>query len=222
MPPKSKSNPASDILRFLLEKNRPYSVINVVDEMHGEFTKTVVQKALDSLVDSGQITCKLCGKTSKLYFAKQEGKDVATKEQLIELDTHIDSLQDKLEELTKKADELRAKRDVLASTRTLQELRDYRVQIEQDVEKARIRKDELIELSQGITPEEAAKMIKQFSDRCDQWKQRKSKCIEIIDALCEASDKKRSELIEEVGLETDESCNIQLDYKNKLYTIMEK
>ena len=52
--------------------------------MNGENFKTVMQKSFDSLV--GKITCKIFGKTTKLYFAKQDGKEVTLKEQLIEMD----------------------------------------------------------------------------------------------------------------------------------------
>ena len=92
MPPKSKVNPTQEILTFLLEKNRPYSSTNLVDEMHGEYSKTVIQKALDSLVESDLITCKLCGKSSKLYFAKQDDKQVASKEELVEMDQKNEEL----------------------------------------------------------------------------------------------------------------------------------
>jgi 26S proteasome regulatory subunit (ATPase 3-interacting protein) len=36
-------------------KNRPYSAINVYDNLHGKIKKASVQKALDALVESGDL-----------------------------------------------------------------------------------------------------------------------------------------------------------------------
>ena len=195
MPPKSKNNPTNDVLKFLLDKNRPYSITNLVDEMHGEYSKTVLQKSVDQLVENGQITCKLFGKTTKLYFAKQEGKEVASKEELTQFDQLIDDLHDNLEDLQKKVKELRLKRDLLSSTRKLNDLKDFKIKLEIDVEKAEIKKNELIKSSEGITPEEASKSQKKFSEKCENWKNRKNKCYQILDTLGESAEKKRSELI---------------------------
>ena len=221
MPPKSKANPTAEILAFLLEKNRPYSSTNLVDEMHGEYTKGVIQKSLDSLVESDKITCKLCGKTSKLYFAKQDDKQVASKEELVEMDHHNEELSKKLEELKKKRDELRAQRDLLASKRTIDDLRSYRKQIEEKVEKETQRKDDLIAASEGITPEDSVNAEKSFNERCMAWHKRKRLCKEIIDTLSEGMDKKPKVIMEELELETDEQYHVNLEYKDKKFKVID-
>ncbi|EAY06363.1 hypothetical protein TVAG_151700 [Trichomonas vaginalis G3] len=223
MAPKSKVNPIGQILEFLLERNRPYSATNLVDEMHGEFTKTVIQKALDQLVDENKITCKLAGKSSKLYFAKQEGKQVASKEELVVMDQHNDELSHKLQDLQKLRDELRARRDVLSSTRKLDELRQYRVEIEQQCGKKAQYRDKLIESAQGINPEDIAKITKDYNTRCEQWKKRRAMCMDILNTICgqEGMDKKPADIIEEQGLETDEQYHVKLEFKDRKYTIVD-
>lgn len=221
--PKSKANPTNQILQFLLEKNRPYSATNLVDELHGEFTKTVIQKSLDQLTESGQITCKLCGKSTKLYFAKQEGKEVASKEQLVEMDQNNNLLQQKIEELKKKRDELKSRRDTLSSTRTLEDLRSYRVQIEIDCQTAAKQRDELIQAAQGINPDDIAQINKEFNTRCDQWKKRKALCMDILNQLCDQDgmDKKPKDLIEDIGIETDEQYHLKLEFKDRKFIVTE-
>lgn len=223
MPPKSKANPISQIYQFLLERNRPYSSTNLVDEMHGEFTKTNIQKALDQLVEENKITCKLAGKTAKLYFAKQEGKEVASKEELVQMDQHNDQLAEQLKELQRLRDELRARRDMLASTRKLDDLREYRVQIENECAKSTVHRDELIQAAQGINPDDIVKIQKDFNTRCEQWKKRRALCYDILNEICgqEGMDKKPAELIEDQGLETDEQYHVKLEFKDRKYSIID-
>lgn len=223
MPPKSKANPTNQILQFLTERNRPYSATNLVDELHGEFSKTVIQKSLDQLTENGLITCKLCGKSTKLYFAKQEGKEVASKEQLIEMDSHNDELQERITALKTKRDELRARRDQLASTRVLDDLRNYRTQIEIDVQNAAVLRDQLISAAQGINPDDIAQINKDFFTRCEQWKKRRNICMDILNTLCDQDgmDKKPKDLIEEIGIETDEQFHVKLEFKDRKYSIID-
>lgn len=58
------------ILKYLVDANRPYSCADVTVNLRGAYTKTVVQKNLDSLAETGKIRCKLYGK-QKVYVAVQ-------------------------------------------------------------------------------------------------------------------------------------------------------
>lgn len=221
MAPKSKTDPSSLLLNFLNEKNRPYSATNLVDELHGEFSKTVIQKSLDSLVDSNQIVCKLCGKTTKLYYANQDGKETATKEQLLEMDQRNDELNDRIKELQTKRDELLARRNVLISKRTIEDLRKWRITIEQNLNDEKDKTQQLIKEAEGITPDESNKILLEFSKRCEEWKKRQKLCKEIIDKLSEQASKKPEELFEEQGLDADESYNVKLEViGNKKYRVV--
>ena len=46
------------------KQNRPYSVTDIVSNLHGEYSKTQIQKALQQLVDDGSVVCKTYGKQS--------------------------------------------------------------------------------------------------------------------------------------------------------------
>ena len=220
MPPKGKSDPKSAVLQLMKEKNRPYSVINIGDELHGEYPKSAIQKAVDALTAEGKITCKLFGKSTKIYFASQDGLPVASKEELEQLDAHLDELRERENELRQKVEELRVLRNRLANTKPLPELCQYRDELRQQAEQEETRRDALIKEAEGITPEDAEKHQKNFRTRCEQWRARKNKCREILDAFCEAVDKKPSELTEEVGLETDEACGLKLEFKDKKFTVI--
>lgn len=48
---KSKNSTESAVLQYLTSQNRPYSVNDIVLNLHKEHGKTAVQKALDTLVE---------------------------------------------------------------------------------------------------------------------------------------------------------------------------
>lgn len=71
------------VLKYLQDTNRPYSCADVTVNLRGAYTKSVIQKTLDALVDAGKIKCKLYGK-QKVYVAiqsedTQENSDVEGK-----------------------------------------------------------------------------------------------------------------------------------------------
>lgn len=221
MPPKSKADPKKACLALLQEKNRPFSSTTMVDELHGEFPKTAVQKSLDALADEGKITCKICGKSTKLYFANQEGLQVASSDELTQMEQNNENLRQKAAALKERLDELRTKKHLLSNTHPIPELIQIRDDLIAEIATKAERRDQLIEASEGITPEVAAKANQEFTKRCDEWRKRRAKCMEIVDELCESADKKRAQFMEELDMETDETYNVKLIYQNKKYTIID-
>lgn len=59
------------IQKYLNTTNRPYSANDIMLNLHKQFGKTAVQKALDELVGEGGVLEKTYGK-QKVYCIKQE------------------------------------------------------------------------------------------------------------------------------------------------------
>lgn len=63
-------------VRCYMEKmNRPYSIINVFDNLHGEIKKAVLEEHLEKLVKMNFLTGKEYGK-NKIYFLNQDSFDI--------------------------------------------------------------------------------------------------------------------------------------------------
>lgn len=78
------------VLDYLGKANRPYNSNDIVQNLHNELTKPLVQKALDQLVSKGKIREKIYNK-QKIYVIVQD-KDKCTKniqEELQRLDTEV-------------------------------------------------------------------------------------------------------------------------------------
>jgi len=52
---------------YMEKQNRPYSIQNILDNMHGKVKKTICQKVLDDLTEEKLLTCKEYGK-AKIYL----------------------------------------------------------------------------------------------------------------------------------------------------------
>lgn len=81
-----------------LQQNRPLNVQNVADFLQKfNLKKTAVQKALDSLADSGKISFKEYGK-QKIYLARQDQFDIPDNEELNRMKEENAKLQEMLDE----------------------------------------------------------------------------------------------------------------------------
>lgn len=60
------------IFKYLKQTNRPYSVNDIILNLHKKYSKTVVQTALDTLVKDELVFSKTYGK-QVIYCVKQTG-----------------------------------------------------------------------------------------------------------------------------------------------------
>jgi len=87
------------VLNYMKEQNRPYSALNVFDNLHGEVRKAEVQKILDVLVEENQIKSKDFGKFA-IYLFNQEKIPMVPKNELDNMDKEIHEYKEKLKNLT--------------------------------------------------------------------------------------------------------------------------
>lgn len=89
-----------------LQQNRPLNSQNVADALQKfNLKKTAVQKALDALADSGQISFKEYGK-QKIYIARQDQFNIPNGEELEEMKKTNAKLQEELAEQKKAISEV--------------------------------------------------------------------------------------------------------------------
>ena len=99
------------IQQYMKAHNRPYSIQNVMDNMHGRVPRKICQDVLDELVAEKHLTEKEYGK-AKIYLANQDNFPETKQEDLNELDVKVNEMK-KLQD--EKKDELKALKSKLAS-----------------------------------------------------------------------------------------------------------
>ncbi|XP_059649454.1 homologous-pairing protein 2 homolog isoform X1 [Cornus florida] len=209
MAPKSDSAEGI-VLNFVNEQNRPLNSQNVADSLQKfNLKKAAVQKALDTLADSGRISFKEYGK-QKIYMARQDQFDIPNTEELSRMKEENANLQEKLVKQKKEISEVEGEIKALQSNLTLEEIHGKQTILRKEVEEM---EDNLTKLRGGVTlvsPEERNAVEKIYLDTISQWRKRKRTFKDLWDAITENSPKDLKEFKEELGIEYDEDVGVSL------------
>ncbi len=84
------------MISYELQQNRPYSVLQLFDNLHATIPRTRMQQMLDRFHADGLIQCKVFGK-SQIYFANQVDAAVP-QDELDEMDERVETLKKELAE----------------------------------------------------------------------------------------------------------------------------
>ncbi|CAI2369696.1 unnamed protein product [Moneuplotes crassus] len=194
------------ISKYMEAQNRPYSIQNIIDNLRGEIRKAQTQKILDALTEENILTCKEYGK-AKIYLINQDIFPETTNEDLEKLDKEIDTKKKEFEELDAKLKSLNS---------DLRKIKIEPTNAELDAELEALTSENLrlegrleeygdVQEDRSISIDDIEKQEKLFSK---EWRVRKKGFMEIIDTISEALEKKPKELMEEIGIETDEDYNV--------------
>ncbi|MCO5554474.1 hypothetical protein L7F22_008003 [Adiantum nelumboides] len=214
MPAKSDS-PEGIILNYMNEQNRPLNVQNVADALQKYgIKKAAVQKVLDSLADSGQVSAKEYGK-QKIYLARQDQFEIPNPQELQELKENNEKLRKELASEKMALSSLEAELRMLESNLTLEQIRGKEQKLKLDIKNA---ESKLGTLKQGVilvSAEEREKVQGDFVTKMSDWRKRKKMFKELWDLITESLPRDLKEFKEELGIEYDDDVQVNLqDYAN--------
>ena len=66
-----------------------------------------------------------------------------------------------------------------------------------------------------VTPEEKKVVSDQLEKFRTEWRKRKKMAMNCVDILCEKSEQKPKKFMEDIGVETDEECRININEMGK-------
>ncbi|KAG8097928.1 hypothetical protein GUJ93_ZPchr0013g36378 [Zizania palustris] len=250
MPPKSDSVEGI-VLRFVNEQNRPLNSQNAADALQKfNLKKTAVQKALDALADSGQISFKEYGK-QKIYLARQDQFNIPNGEELEEMKKGNIKLQEELVNQKKAISEVESEVRGLQSNLTLAEIKSKEAKLQCEVRgilmcsflyicnpcilygcngylvffQVHEMEEKLNKLRSGVIlvkPEDKKIIEENFSEKVNQWRKRKRMFKELWDNITENSPKDQKEFKEELGLEYDEDVGVKLQSYSDMLASLSK
>lgn len=229
MPPKSDSVEGI-VLSFVNEQNRPLNSQNVADALQKfSLKKTAVQKALDALADSGQISFKEYGK-QKIYLARQDQFNIPNGEELEEMKKANIKLQEELADQKKAISEVESEVRGLQSNLTLAEIKSKEAKLQREngclvFLQVQEMEEKLNKLRNGVIlvkPEDKKIIEESFSEKVNQWRKRKRMFKELWDNITENSPKDQKEFKEELGLEYDEDVGVNLQSYSDMLTSLSK
>lgn len=199
------------ILEYMTKTNRPYSAMNVFENLHGSIKKKNVQKKLERLAETGNLTKKLFGKTS-IYFINQQLIDGKEMKQikLIKVDkskveeatleynrtkVQFDSLNEQIKENRNLLKKVQRKRPTVKILSKVENMKKELKALKEKLEDAQANKEELIE------PEVMEKLKKKHLFTEQLFKERLKLYKNIFDMIEEGSNMKRNKILAKIGLE---------------------
>jgi 26S proteasome regulatory subunit (ATPase 3-interacting protein) len=210
------------IFQYLKQQNRPYSSIQINDNLHGRIPKAMIERALSALSatdntgtgtgTSGGLICKEYGK-AKIYFIDQSLMvSEYSPEELGELEQGNADLKNGLEGeggLLAAEKRCRSLLAELLSQPADSALESLVAQARGAVGGTGAR---LAALSQALSASggggaggggDMASLVKEHNFFRSEWVARKLKCSEAVELLSEGLGKKTKELVTDLGIETD-------------------
>ncbi|KAK2947222.1 putative Homologous-pairing protein 2 like protein [Blattamonas nauphoetae] len=218
MPPKKEKKtakkPSNDeienaLLSYINEKNRPFSVQNMIDNLKNVYKKAGVTKALETMAEDGRIGVKEFGK-AKMYFADQSQFEVPSEEESRAMDEAISEAQEKKDTLDRDRKMLEAANAALASELTNDEIVEQIAKYEADNEESSAKLTRLQDGGIMIDEEYKDRVCLQYGTMMAEWKYRRKMVMDIMGQMADSMEKKLQDLAEEAGIETDEAVNLPL------------
>ncbi|KAL3832712.1 hypothetical protein ACJMK2_024329 [Sinanodonta woodiana] len=196
------------VLEYLEKQNRPYSALDICNNLHKEYGKTAVVKACESLAESGKIREKAYGK-QKVYVADQSKFPDVDENEIQQMDATIAQLTEKVQDSMECVRKLEQELKTLNSSMSTEQAK---VELKQLEAECIGYKNKLLKLKEGgviISPQEKERVYAARQKYVKEWRKRKRISNDILDAVLEGYPKSKKELYEEVGIETDEDNGIK-------------
>ncbi|XP_034189906.1 homologous-pairing protein 2 homolog isoform X2 [Osmia lignaria lignaria] len=190
---------ADTVYKYMKVQNRPYSINELVSNLHNEYGKSAVQKAIDKLVNEGKVYGK-----QKVYCPVQDSSHDVEELMRIdkELQVHANEVETKYQELDKEIKVQEALLVSMKSSITIAEAKKQKAVLEENIKMLTNKLDELMEASgtEDLT-ESKRKGEKALDEYSREYAKRKRLCTEIIDCILENYPGTKAELYEEIGIE---------------------
>ena len=209
----SKRDPEKAIQEYLEKQNRPYSAGDIFLNLHKEFGKTAVVKALEGLAENGKVIEKIYGK-QKVYGPSQERFGDIRPEELTMLDTKTVDLQEELKKLQTEIHQQENEISNFSKQMTTQKLSSTVASLKNSNSELSLKIESMKSGKNLISKEDRQNIAKQTKSMISQWKKRKRMATDIVDCILEGYPKTKKHLIEEIGIETDEEAGQKVPNTN--------
>ena len=200
------------ISKYLNQQNRPYSAIQIYDNLHHRIVKSTVESVCDAL-SGGQtgaengILCKEYGK-SKLYYPDQRSKSAASDTRLVQLDAELKDLAATVLSSQQAEQTLHSSVLALYAQATDADLDQIQRQQAAHVERLRVKVAGLTGAT--LAPDACANAIRRHNWYRSKWIERKRAVMDLVFTLADGMEKKPTLLMDELGLITDEEMKTQV------------
>ncbi|KAL3667814.1 hypothetical protein V7S43_007365 [Phytophthora oleae] len=211
--PKPKPMKAGDaeaaVLDYMRKTNRPYSLLNVFENMHRAIAKPSLTKLLDNLVAKEELVSKTYGK-AKIYYMNQsnlpvpsEAERLALEEQIKDVTADCAASEQELKGVELTLSEITSQISDAGLDAALKQLDEEAATLEKKVEA----------LDQPgrapVSPGRKDALKRKFTKYRTAWVQRKRIAMDGVNQIADGMEKKPKAILDLVGVETDEETGIK-------------
>lgn len=197
------------ILEYLVKQNRPYSAVDIHSNLHKAYGKTAVTKALETLAEEGKVKEKTYGK-QKVYVADQSHFPTVDDAELKAMDTKIAAKAHNLRVSEEKQKRLETVLRDLSSSLTTEEAHKQLTELTKQCQQLEEKLSGLKSNKNSVSPEDRQKVMAARTKYVKEWKKRKRMATDMLDAILEGYPKKKRDLYEDIGIETDDDCKVSI------------
>jgi len=184
-------------------QNRPYSLINIFDNLHGAIKKSQLQNILDSLTKEEKLIMKIYGNT-KIYLANQNLFPSISEEELNSLDKKISEKKEEnkiiRDNINLKNNELKTITNTFTDEELNKKIKDLKKELEIKKKKVDLIQNDQIE---KINIDKMKIAEKNYEDSLKKYKKIKKICMGIFDQIAESMDSSTKKIMDKIGVEND-------------------
>ncbi|KAJ3008695.1 hypothetical protein HKX48_008389 [Thoreauomyces humboldtii] len=199
------------VLKYLKKQNRPYSALDVFNNLGGQVAKANVTKVLAALAEEQLIHHKANGK-QMVYVAKQDEYETPARGAIDEMDAKIGMLKEQLIAIKEETRAQQSELNSLSNSLTTDEITSKLAVLETENTTLENR---LSTLRSGNSKQPSAEDRKRIDADLEamrkEWRKRKRMFNDMWGAVTENIQGSLSELRETMGIETDESAGVDIN-----------
>ncbi|KAK1942993.1 Homologous-pairing protein 2 [Phytophthora citrophthora] len=211
--PKPKPMNAGDaeaaVLDYMRKTNRPYSLLNVFENMHRAIAKPSLTKLLDNLVAKEELVSKTYGK-AKIYYMNQNNLPVPSEAEHLALEEQIKTV---TADCAASEQELKNAEATLSGITLQISDADLDAALKQLDEEAATLEKKVETLDQPdrspVSPGRKDALKRKFTTYRTAWVQRKRIAMDGVNQIADGMEKKTKAVLDLVGVETDEEAGIK-------------
>ncbi|KAF9154606.1 PSMC3 interacting protein [Linnemannia schmuckeri] len=211
------SKPERLVLDYMSKQNRPYSVTDIVSNLHAAVTKTECQRAVNSLVEKELLTSKTFGKQT-IYVVRQDTIETVNPDELASIDKRLAQLRENIAEQKSRQKQLSTELASLNSALTTEEIEHRLIVLTSKNEQS---KEHLLLLQSGsqlVPVEERQRVTREMETHRKLWAQRRRLFKDMFSTVTENLPGKPKELLEELDISLDDPIDININPRDLLST----
>ncbi|ANQ06361.1 Tat binding protein 1(TBP-1)-interacting protein [Plasmodium coatneyi] len=198
----SEEETKEKIYKYMKQTNRPYSVINVYDNLHGTISKNVVQKLMDELSTEKKLQCKEYGK-AKVYLVNQREFKSLNMQEMEKLKKDIEGMREQTEVAKNNFNHFaKIKKKVTQDLELVENVDKYKKEFHLVEEEIKMYQE--ANKACKLTADEIDLIKKKHGYLHAMWLKRKNLCVEIIKCVATVTDKDTKGVIFHLGIDVDE------------------